>query len=536
MSIRKKLLIFFLVQHLVFLIMALILGSLVIRPHNLEMEKKYSQEKISQITNIFYSEMKHLNLISIDWAVWDDTYAYVQDRNDEYIQSNFTHDLLDDINLNHIEIFDISGKSIYRNNDGQLDMSALMQDSKTLRKEFLLADGKESNYGVLALADKFALITIGSILQGDRQNPSVGYLMMLRIVDKDMIENINKSTNSTISLINEKDLSLEDRFEKKDFFIEVVNHKNLLAYGSLKGLDQEVSTLIKAGLRRELIIESEKLILFLFIFASILGIVSLLVSLYLIRISITKPLKRLVGHIIKIREDGTYINSALAHREDEIGLMSKEFNLLLKKLHKTNKALLKVARIDALTGLANRLDMEEKFEKERKISIREGVEFTILLLDIDYFKKYNDSYGHVKGDEVLRLVAQEIQSSSLRPGDYFARYGGEEFIGILANTDKEGSVTIAKRILKRIESLNIEHQSSMLEKKIISVSIGCLSIRAKKGDTQEFLINMADEALYKAKQMGRDRYCIYQDSSPILKKENSLSSRLVSLQEKTLHV
>lgn len=511
MTIRKKLLTFFLVQHFIFLMTALILYSLVIRPHNLEMEKKYSQEKISQISNVLHSEMKHLNLVNIDWSVWDDTYAYVQERNDEYIERNFSEDLLDDMNLNHIEIFDISGKSIYRKNDGQLDISSLMQDPKTLRKEFLFADEKESKYGIMAFADKFALIAISPILQGNRQKPSVGLFMMIREVNKEMIENINKSTNATVSLMKAENLSLEDGLENKDFFMEAVNKKNLLVYSPLKGLDQKVSVLIKAGLRRELIIESGKLILFLFLFASILGVLSLLVSLYLIRISITQPLKRLVGHIIKIRKDGTYINSALAHREDEIGLMAKEFNLLLKKLHKTNKSLLKVARIDALTGLANRLDMEEKFERERKISIREETEFTILLLDIDYFKNYNDSYGHVKGDEVLRLVAQEINSSSMRPGDYFARYGGEEFIGLLANTDKEGSVTVAKRILKRIESLNIEHQASLLEKKIISVSIGCLSLRVKKGDTQESLINMADEALYRAKQKGRDGYCIYQE-------------------------
>ncbi len=201
------------------------------------------------------------------------------------------------------------------------------------------------------------------------------------------------------------------------------------------------------------------------------------------------------------------------NRKDEIGLLAREFNILIEQIKSKNEMLAKMARIDAVTGLFNRLDLEERVEIERRYSCRKEKAFSILLLDIDYFKKYNDTYGHVKGDEVLRVVANTIKESILRPHDYTARYGGEEFIVILPESLEADSVTVAKRILKSVESLKIEHKSSLLEKKSISVRIGCLTLVAKKEQTQEFIINMADEALYLAKKRGRDGYAVYKQSS-----------------------
>lgn len=512
MSIRNRLLVFFIVQHLFFLGMAIVMFQFILRPHNLETEQSQAKDKIAQITNVFDSEISHLNLISTDWAVWDDTYAFVQDRNQDYIDSNFPEDLLDDMKLNRIEIFDRSGKSVYSRDNADLDISPLMQDSMRLKKEFLFLDPdaqNEKKSGVVPFGNKAALVSISPILQGDRKGPSVGVIIMIRIIDEDIIENIKKSTNALVSLLEAEASPLYKDNEDNAFFTEIIDDKNLLAYGYLKGLDGQVTMLIRAALKREFAIHSEAMIITLFIFASILGVISLIASLYLMRRGVSQPLSTLVEHISKIRNNEDYTKCDLDKRADEIGMMAKEFNLLLEKLNRTNEALLKVARIDALTGLPNRLDMEEKFQRIKDLSVREGMEFTILLLDIDYFKNYNDTYGHVKGDEVLMRIAQEIERSSMRPGDYFARYGGEEFIALLENTDKKGSITVAQRILKNIENLNIEHRSSLLEKKAISISIGCFSVVAQAGDTKESLINKADEALYKAKEEGRDSYSVY---------------------------
>ena len=125
-------------------------------------------------------------------------------------------------------------------------------------------------------------------------------------------------------------------------------------------------------------------------------------------------------------------------------------------------------------------------------------------IDIDYFKKYNDYYGHQAGDRCLIAVADTIKESCKRPGDIVGRYGGEEFIVILAGTDYEGSVIVAERIRENIFNLKIRHEMSESEK-YISVSAGIYSAGPKKNDTIEGFIEKADAKLYEAKKYGRNR-------------------------------
>jgi diguanylate cyclase (GGDEF)-like protein len=500
------------VQHVIFLIAALMFSKFVILPNNLEMEQKQAKEKIIQISNIFKTELEYLSITNHDWSVWDDTYYYVQNRNKEFIHSNFTQAVLKDIKLNHMEIFDLSGNSIYAKDDGKIDARALLQYSQTLKSELLRwknEDVKAGKHGIVVFENTIAFVSINPILRGEKKGSPIGMFMMIRIIDDKMLENINKNTNSTITIIKPDDFSSNNTMQKNDFFTEIIDDENMIAYGYLKGLDEKVSVVFKSNHRRDFMIDNKKSITYFFLLATALGVISLIISLYSMQISIIRPIKNLIQYIANIRDDKDYINAPLEHRKDEIGVIAQEFNLLLEKLNKTNEVLLTSARIDTLTGLANRLDIKERFEQEKNVAIREGVPLNILMLDIDYFKNYNDTYGHVKGDAALALVAQAIKGSSIRSVDYFARYGGEEFLAILPRASEEGTALIAQRILENIENLNIEHTSSLLEKKILSVSIGCLSVVAKNEDTQEYLINMADEALYKAKQNGRNRYYVY---------------------------
>jgi len=509
MKIRNKLVVFFLVQHFIFFVGAFLFIEFVVQPKNLDMEQKEVKSKLSQILNIFETEKNHLILLISDWAMWDDMYNYVKNRNINFIESNFPEEILKDIKLNRMEIFDIDGNSIYCKDDGTINGEVLTKSPTTFSKnilKFVEKGNKWHKHGIMPIKDNMALVAINPILRGDKQGNPIGTLLMIRLIDEEMIANINKSTNSDISLQRVKDFSSLDKMSEKDFFTEPVDEENIIIYGFLRGLDNNVSIILKSNVKRDFMIQAKDMILNFFVFAVLAGIISLLVSLYSMQISIVRHLKQLLKYIVNTRNGVEYIHHDLWKKKDEIGRIAKEFNLLLEKLNKTNSKLIRLARVDGLTGIANRLDMEEKLEQEINISVRKGEELTILMLDIDYFKLYNDTYGHIKGDQTLTLVAQTIKNSSVRSGDHFSRYGGEEFIGILPNTNKQGAVTIVKRILKNIENLNIEHKSSLLKKKTLSVSIGSVSLVAKQGDTQEFIINMADEALYMAKRNGRDGY------------------------------
>lgn len=165
--------------------------------------------------------------------------------------------------------------------------------------------------------------------------------------------------------------------------------------------------------------------------------------------------------------------------------------------------LYQLSTLDALTQLANRRGFDETFEKEWLRASRKNVGLSLLMLDIDYFKNFNDFYGHLKGDEALKKVASILKQQAARCSDYVARYGGEEFAIILPDTSVKDALVIAKKICKTLKGIAIEHQASEVFG-VLTVSIGVAYLSPNKANSSRDLVNQADEALYKAKGNGRN--------------------------------
>ncbi|MGM3306620.1 diguanylate cyclase domain-containing protein [Anabaena sp. WFMT] len=177
-------------------------------------------------------------------------------------------------------------------------------------------------------------------------------------------------------------------------------------------------------------------------------------------------------------------------------------------LKQANKELLRLANLDGLTQIANRRCFDDSLSHEWLRLKREKLPLALLLGDIDYFKYYNDYYGHQAGDECLRQVAQAMVQSCNRPADLVARYGGEEFVILLPNTDLEGAIYITKKIQQEIARIAIPHQCS-LASELVTLSIGIVSIIPTDETAQEDMIAAADQALYRAKALGRNTFCVY---------------------------
>ncbi|MFD2262584.1 diguanylate cyclase domain-containing protein [Lacibacterium aquatile] len=170
-----------------------------------------------------------------------------------------------------------------------------------------------------------------------------------------------------------------------------------------------------------------------------------------------------------------------------------------------NSALERMAFVDALTGIANRRQFDQRLEAEWNRAYRDGRPLALILLDIDHFKRFNDRYGHPAGDECLRRVAWAINSCTRRPGDLAARYGGEEFAVILPNSDLPGAMAIAEKISQAVRAMGLKHENGT-SAGIVTVSAGVASLRPSGvGATIAGLKSMADAALYDAKEHGRDR-------------------------------
>jgi diguanylate cyclase (GGDEF)-like protein/PAS domain S-box-containing protein len=172
-------------------------------------------------------------------------------------------------------------------------------------------------------------------------------------------------------------------------------------------------------------------------------------------------------------------------------------------LAQANQQLTRLATLDELTQIANRRRLDEYLNLEWQRMMREQQPLAFILCDVDYFKRYNDTYGHQAGDECLQLVAMVMNCAVKRPGDLVARYGGEEFALILPNTSREGAVQVALIIQDHLKQLQIEHVHSEVSHHV-TLSIGISTTIPKQNTSPNWLINRADKALYEAKNQGRN--------------------------------
>lgn len=173
-------------------------------------------------------------------------------------------------------------------------------------------------------------------------------------------------------------------------------------------------------------------------------------------------------------------------------------------LQESNSNLITLSNIDSLTGIPNRRYFDDFMDFNWRDSIREKKTISLIMIDIDYFKAYNDNYGHLQGDECLINVASRIAATLRRPRDFVARYGGEEFAVVLPNTEVEGALQLAEAIRNNIEELFIPHETSKGIPRV-TVSLGVASIIPTSSDKIADIIKKADEALYKSKALGRNR-------------------------------
>lgn len=177
-----------------------------------------------------------------------------------------------------------------------------------------------------------------------------------------------------------------------------------------------------------------------------------------------------------------------------------------REIHQAHQAMRDMALTDSLTGLGNRRRLDNALVDEIRLARRHGTPLALIMLDVDYFKRYNDKYGHAAGDDCLSIVGSAIERTVQRPGDLAVRYGGEEFTVLLPDTDTAGAIQVAQAILEAIRALNIEHAEHPLGK--VTASAGITASRPGDEDvTPASLLKSADTCLYQAKQRGRNCWC-----------------------------
>ena len=207
---------------------------------------------------------------------------------------------------------------------------------------------------------------------------------------------------------------------------------------------------------------------------------------------IFRPLGQLILNLSLLKSSQDRIYGI--ERDDEFGILSNVIHRLLNEAHR-----------DALTGLHNRRSMEQEMQRSMGLLSRSNGMLSVLLIDVDCFKGYNDTYGHEAGDLCLKTIASVLATGTARTDDIVARYGGEEFAVILPNTDKDGACTIAQRLLEAVRERKVPHSASTIAN-YVTFSLGVTTGIVSHVQDQNAYLRKADEALYAAKQAGRNRY------------------------------
>jgi len=227
------------------------------------------------------------------------------------------------------------------------------------------------------------------------------------------------------------------------------------------------------------------------------------------RLVIQKPTGELAGIVTQTQLlkmiDPTEMYHVMAQMQEIIEQQTQELHQLNQRLQTINGELEKLSTIDELTQIDNRRRFNEFLAQEWQRLAYLAKPLSLILCDVDYFKRYNDTYGHLAGDECLIKIAKSIRDATRQTSDLVARYGGEEFAVVLPNTNSEGAERVSKNILTQVQNLQIPHDSSEISR-FVTISLGAVTVIPNSTNSPEMILQIADELLYQSKQQGRNTY------------------------------
>ncbi|MCW8929596.1 MAG: diguanylate cyclase [Gammaproteobacteria bacterium] len=238
----------------------------------------------------------------------------------------------------------------------------------------------------------------------------------------------------------------------------------------------------------------------------VLTLMMLFIAIWLFQLFLFKPLHMMLNQINSIT-DGNIDHDLKIKGLNEITVLSEEFNKMTKEIRSRERALKHLSIMDGLTQIPNRRKFDEDLKSQYANACRKQQSLSVLMIDIDHFKRFNDTYGHLEGDDCIKKVATAIQNSVYRPTDLVARYGGEEFAVILPDTSVNGAQVVATKIMKEINQLKIPHSDSTVNDHV-TISIGGYSAIPCIQEESTSIVSEADKSLYEAKEAGRNQFII----------------------------
>lgn len=489
------------------------------------LEAASDKKDIERIKTAFNSKLHELEVVNYDNAAWNDTYNYINNRNANFIKNNYVLDAFKRINLNGIHLYDIQGVLVWgKSFDRTLWQKTYFEpfDSPNefvethilINSEQVKANDNKpiTHSGYTVLNNKLVMFAATSIFKANLTGTSNGTMVFWRVVNNDVL------------------IDLQNRAGIK-FDIEIVKNvlkntakkisKNTYIKGSYRNKNQLISDqypLVSQNSRIHFTYKAPTRLFSVNWFNSSTMTTSFFFSLTLIFVFILihkvviSPILRADHMVEKVIKHDKKIKFSTS-RKDELGTLFNLIDRLLEdvyskeqELQSHNVRLQKLSTTDSLTNIANRRSFDEYMHQLLTFNSTSS-QVSLIVCDVDFFKRYNDFYGHALGDNTLKQIAQCLVNNLHSNTDFVARYGGEEFVIILNETSEHQAVSVANNLLQAVRDLNIVHHMSDISD-VVTISIGIHTFDKSHHKNYEALFNKADNALYKAKEKGRNQLCL----------------------------
>ncbi|MGK0498836.1 MAG: diguanylate cyclase (GGDEF)-like protein [Oceanicoccus sp.] len=515
-------------------LMLSIVGQLLTRylleiPALTALEFQADNKNIERVRLTIIDAQKSLVLNAIDYAVWDHSYEFIESHRgdpvyEQYVEANLEEQSLEALEVDGAVFIAAQGgiKHNFYNEriDALLDPGSEFVPPKirigfsanpdgSVDDPFINSGIGQSNLGPV-------VFSASHIVTSQQPYPAPrGILIFWRLLDESYFDRVSKNLQTEMRVVTlseaTEDPLLSSALERLRFEgVEQLprdEHGNL--YWTLRDSANNPLFLVEQSTEARGFSENVLSSTVIVGFASSALILFILVLAFS-HIVINRILNA-KETMLDIINTGDYTRRLASADKDEMDTMFSQFNELLEQIQEQNQELVeqnqdlaKLSEQDALTGIANRRFLDDVLARSWRQCGRLKTTMSVLMIDVDYFKAYNDRYGHPAGDQVLIKIAQTLQQNLYRTTDYLARFGGEEFCVVLTDTNSETAHVIAERLRSGIEHLRIRSDESKSED-VITVSIGVATFMPSAKMAETNMIKAADDALYEAKRQGRNR-------------------------------
>ncbi len=462
-------------------------------------------QNIRVMSASYMNERDSLMDLNRDWARWTDTYEFVDKKTPSFIRENIEGNTFEEFDIDAFAIIDLKGKTLFainKKNNIFTNINQVQQISEDLDIKHIIDN--DAQYGIIRVQEKYGIYVSHHIQDSQQIHAPNGVLIYMRVFKPEFFNRIKLISNVSVNIESPNNTSETPYQHFDDFNISDIRDSYYFNFTNTRGVVIGQSKMQFPADSSPKAFDSHTLV-------SILVLLTLPLFLSgLTNLLILKPGIEISNKIHLMKSSGNIFHLTQQSYIKEVDAFLKTFNTLVDKINIYQQKLVNDSNTDGLTGIYNRKYFDSEYDKSWRVSTRSGGPLSIIMMDIDFFKKYNDHYGHLQGDIALKEVAASLSHVSRRAEDTLARYGGEEFVMISHAKNKQQLEEILDIILKSITNLNIEHAESSVSN-ILTISCGACFIEdngAAMKDLKLQALNAADEALYLAKKNGRNQFSL----------------------------